>query len=188
MVDRFSNKKPQYISPRNEYETLTKPPERNNLPAKPLKDQKHDFKVYELLEQAKQLSNTMAAKYVVASNNNKHRETLKEAKEASPSTYCQAHIIESDAIYVETVRSMKITDKGGMALLLANGGSEYLQQGFTAAQAFDLLRNERMKKLLPQPGKSFDKRASIDGKGYVAGIMNEEDRRRKVLQSRVKDE
>lgn len=178
---------PQFIQPKEEYQELTKPPSRNNLPAKSLKEQKHDFKIYEILEKAKALSNGLVSKYKEASKNTTYRETLKEARQVKQPTYCAAHIIESDAEYVSIVHSMSITDKGALSLLLANGGSEYIDRGFTPAQAFDLLRNNRMKKLLPPPGKDCDRHQKIDGKVYLPGAITDDDRWRKVLQSRVKD-
>jgi hypothetical protein len=183
MVDKLVSP-PKHIEPQQEYKELTKPPPRNNLPATPLKEQKHSFKIYELLEQAKTLSHGLASKYVAASKN--YRETYKEVRQVKQTTYCAAHIIESDAEYVSIVSKMSITDKGAMNLLLANGGRTYLDRGLTAAQAFDLLRRDRMRNLLPAHGKDCDKRPEVKGKFVVFGKPTEEDMWLKALQSAVK--
>lgn len=173
--DRFSNTLPKYSPPKDKYKELTKPPIVNHTPATKLEDQKQEIKILELLEQAKALSQVSASIVKLETDKgvsavSKKRLTTLETKQLPKPTFCEAHIIEDPAEFIKTTRSMNISDKGAMNLLRANGGNEYLSRGMLPAQAWDLLRKDKLNSLSRPPGKEFDRVKKVEGNGYVAGL------------------
>jgi len=192
-LNRFVSPQPLFIKPTGTDDIL-KPPPKDNRPAQSIKDQAVNKKIYELLQQAKQLSSTVAKDQAdkpktKEASKTKERKTLTENLPEKKITFCEAHIIESDSEFIKITRTMSIFDKGAHNLLLANGGKKYLDQGLTFAAAWDLLRKERQSNLLKPAGSQFDKRPALNNyKSYVQGMPSQEDLWRKLWQLKVKDE
>ena len=172
--DRFSQPSPPFKAP-NEKENLgcLLPLRPKSQPASvPLKERRDNDNVQRLLEQAKLLSGKMIAEFP----------TSKPIARINPIklTYTAAHVM-NDEQFIRTTRMMSITDKGAMSLLLANGGSKFLEQGLLPAQAWDALRKEKMNAVSKKvPGKDSDKRQVVEGTGYTPGTPTVEDRMRKM--------
>ena len=181
--DRFSQPAPTYTPPKSENNFgVLEAPKRNSIPAIPLREQRNNKRVQELLSQAKALSGQLAKD----AQEIKEKTTVIQAI-SGKIKFCQAHIM-SDRQFITTTRHMSIHDKGAMSLLLANGGQRFLLMGFLPAQALDLLRKEKMNKLQKLPNSSFDRRPKmVYGKIYVAGIPTIEERKAKIGLHLVED-
>lgn len=173
--DRFVSPRPKFISPKDIHNVL-KPPVKDHTPGIPLKDQEDNKLVQQLLAEAKMLSNKI----------------IKEFPDTSSSPiklqFCEAHVLD-DKRFLEYTRGMKISDKGGFSLLLANGGRKYLAQKMLPAQAFDALRKEKMNALRPAPDKSFDKFPKCRGRVRpIAGAPTATERAARMGMYLVKSE
>lgn len=181
--NRFSNKLPAYFPPQDKHGVL-QPPQRDSAPAMSLAEQKQNKKVEQLLAQAKALSGQLV----------EDAKEIKEKRENPPVKvkngkvrFCPAHIL-NDREFIKITRSMNIHDKGAMQLLLANGGSEFLERGFLPAQAFDLLRKAKMSAMVQKPNHTFDKRpVCIRGKVYTPGVPTWQERAAKIGMRLVED-
>lgn len=154
--DRFTSPKPAFKAPDDPYGVLVPVRKRFSEPSFSLKEQADNKKVAQLLAEAKVISDAEL------------KEPIKETVKPPKVRYCAAHVM-SDGDFIRQTRTMSIHDKGAMQMLFANGGEKYLAQGFLPAQAWDLLRKEKMNKMSKAPNASFDKHQHADGKGYVPG-------------------
>lgn len=176
--DRFTQPKPIYKAPNDKYQVLTPVRKRFEPPSIPLSEQKENQSVSQLVKQAKALSGKITKEFP---------ETKPYKAIAAAVKYCEAHIL-SDADFIKHTRSLSITDKGAIQLLVANGGKKYLDQGLLPAQAWDLLRKEKMAALVPPPNRSFDKHQKKSGKGYTPGIPTATERAAKIGMYLVRNE
>ena len=172
--DRFTQPLPPFKAP-NEKEnlgTLIPLRQRYEPPSIPIKDRRDNENVQRLLEQAKALSAKVIREFPATAS--------KQSTPPIKLTYTAAHVM-NDEQFIRTTRMMSITDKGAMSLLLANGGSKFLEQGLLPAQAWDALRKEKMNAVSKKvPGKDSDKRQVVEGTGYTPGTPTVEDRMRKM--------
>jgi len=179
--DRFTHSLPSFKAP-NEKENLgvLVPPRPRYIPSSvAMKDRRDNDNVQRLLEQAKTLSGKIVEEFPLT--------TSKPVAKIKPikMTFTAAHQM-SDEQFIKTTRTMNITDKGAVSLLLANGGRVFLESGMLLAQAWDALRKEKMARLAPAPDKRSDKRHSVEGESYTPGTPTIEERMRKANMTIIK--
>lgn len=168
--NQFISPRPKYTPPPDPHKVL-QAPIKDHTPAIPLKEQAEHKVVQQLLEEAKMLSQ----------QDIKNTPVPAKTYRLPPVRYTRAHVL-SDKDFVETTRSMKITDKGAMSLLIANGGIRYLvAEKMLPAQAFDALRREKSIALSRPSDASFDRRPQVQGKvRQPAGTPTPKERAAKI--------
>jgi hypothetical protein len=182
--DKFSSPAPSFkpptISYRADYLSIA---EKDHSPSPTIIDRlraKGNDKLAHLLEQAK----TNAKHHAKTLDKAVIRKLKPSKRTAKQISYCEAHIL-SDAEFIRITRDMTVErDKHSlMPLVLANGGAQYLEQGYTLASAFDIVRREKQAKLHYRKVEVV----KLNGRIFTPGIPTLIERYRKAQQSLVEE-